>query len=184
MLAIISDLHANLEALEAVLGDIDQRGIKRIICLGDIVGYGPNPKECLDLVVDRCEVTVCGNHDQAVFYEPYSFNIGAERSAFWARQVLENDPDKTRRNSRWEYLGNLFQPLIFESHRKYVFVLLDQSQSYHPSLHPGLYSLPIHHPRSYPKCLVGSNITKLTAIVMIINGPNLFLKGIGLFLIL
>ena len=107
MLAIISDIHSNLEALEAVLGDIDKRGIKRIICLGDIVGYGPDPKECLDLVVDRCEVTVCGNHDQAVFYEPYSFNIGAERAAFWARQVFENDPDKTRRDSRWEYLGNL-----------------------------------------------------------------------------
>jgi len=48
--AIISDIHANLEALQAVLADIDERGIQDIVCLGDIIGYGANPKECLDLI--------------------------------------------------------------------------------------------------------------------------------------
>ena len=48
--AIISDIHANLEALEAVLADIKQQGITEIYCLGDIIGYGPNPNECIDRV--------------------------------------------------------------------------------------------------------------------------------------
>jgi len=46
--ALISDIHGNLEALEAVLADIEQQDTDEIFCLGDIVGYGPNPRECLD----------------------------------------------------------------------------------------------------------------------------------------
>ena len=57
-LAIISDIHGNLEALTAVLADIDGRGIKRIICLGDVIGYGPNPLECIDAVIERCEFSL------------------------------------------------------------------------------------------------------------------------------
>ena len=48
--AIISDIHSNLSALEAVLADIDQRKVQRIICLGDLIGYGPDPVACADLV--------------------------------------------------------------------------------------------------------------------------------------
>ncbi len=107
MFAVISDIHSNLEALQAVMDDIDKRGIERIICLGDVVGYGPNPRECLDIIMERCEVCICGNHDIAVFYEPYSFNLGAERAVFWTREVLENEPNKAIRNKRWEFLGNL-----------------------------------------------------------------------------
>lgn len=106
-LAVISDVHANLEALQAVLADIDRRGIRQIICLGDVVGYGPSPCECIDLVMQRCEVTLCGNHDQAVMYEPLNFNVGAERANFWTRQLLEAEPDKALRNRRWGYLGRL-----------------------------------------------------------------------------
>ena len=53
--ALISDIHSNLSALETVLADIDSRGVDRILSLGDIVGYGPDPKECVDLVAKRCE---------------------------------------------------------------------------------------------------------------------------------
>ena len=73
LFAVISDIHSNVEALEAVLKDIDRRGLKKIVCLGDVIGYGASPQESLDLVVERCEVTLCGNHDHAVFYEPYNF---------------------------------------------------------------------------------------------------------------
>jgi len=107
MIAVISDIHSNLEALEAVLADIERRGVKRIVCLGDIVGYGPNPRECLDLVMQKCEACVCGNHDVAVFYEPYSFNLGAERAAFWTRSNLEEEPNKHIRDLRWQFLGSL-----------------------------------------------------------------------------
>jgi predicted phosphodiesterase len=107
MIAIISDIHSNLEAFQAVLADIERQGIQRIVCLGDIVGYGPNPRECLDLVMERCEACVCGNHDIAVFYEPYSFNLGAERAAFWTRACLGAEPNKNLRDKRWQFLGSL-----------------------------------------------------------------------------
>jgi len=106
-LAVISDIHANLEALQAVLAQIDKRAIKQIFCLGDVLGYGPDPRECLDLIIDRCQMTLCGNHDQAVMYEPYNFNVGAERANYWTRQLLEDDSDKARRNRRWAFLGRL-----------------------------------------------------------------------------
>jgi predicted phosphodiesterase len=64
--AVISDVHANLPALEAVLDDIAGHGIERIWCLGDTVGYGASPVECLRLVRDRCELVLAGNHDLAV----------------------------------------------------------------------------------------------------------------------
>lgn len=65
-IALISDVHGNLPALEAVLADVEADGISRIWCLGDTLGYGPFPIECLDLVRGRCEVVLAGNHDLAV----------------------------------------------------------------------------------------------------------------------
>ncbi len=105
--AIISDIHANLDALQVVLTDIDQRGIETIYCLGDIVGYGPNPCECVDLVMKRCQWSLMGNHDFAVLYEPTAFNASAESSSFWTRRQLEMEPDPQLRRKRWQYLGNL-----------------------------------------------------------------------------
>jgi diadenosine tetraphosphatase ApaH/serine/threonine PP2A family protein phosphatase len=104
-LAIISDIHGNLEALTAVMEEIDDRELKRIICLGDVIGYGPNPLECIDTVIARCEFSLMGNHDFAIFFEPYNFNTAAENAAFWTRQQFEDDPDTVRRNKRWRYLG-------------------------------------------------------------------------------
>lgn len=105
--AIISDIHANLDALQVVLADIDARGVKKIVCLGDIIGYGPNPCECLDLVMERCDWSLLGNHDFAVLYEPTLFNATAESAAFWTRRQIEQEPDPVKRRKRWEYLGNL-----------------------------------------------------------------------------
>jgi diadenosine tetraphosphatase ApaH/serine/threonine PP2A family protein phosphatase len=107
MFAIISDIHSNLAALRAVLDDIDRRGVKAIYCLGDIVGYGPEPAECLDLIAQSGAQSLCGNHDHAVFYEPTNFNISAERAAFWTRSVLEEEEDVQKRNGRWRFLGML-----------------------------------------------------------------------------
>lgn len=65
-LAIISDIHANLEALTAALRAIEQRGVDAVYCLGDIVGYGADPGPCVDLVRSACAGVVLGNHDAAV----------------------------------------------------------------------------------------------------------------------
>lgn len=107
--AIISDIHSNLAALEAVLADIDQRNCQRIICLGDIIGYGPDPVACADLVAQRCEWSLLGNHDFGVLYEPTNFNSAAEQAAYWTREQFEKaskeDPEAGRR--RWNFLGHL-----------------------------------------------------------------------------
>jgi predicted phosphodiesterase len=107
MLAVISDIHSNVRALKAVLADIANRGAKQVICLGDVIGYGPEPRECLDLVMAYASVTLMGNHDYAVLYEPVKFNTSAESACFWTRQKLEDEPDAQKRAARWDFLGKL-----------------------------------------------------------------------------
>lgn len=107
MFAVLSDIHSNLEALTVVMEDIKKRGIEVIYCLGDVVGYGPNPKECLDLIIEKTQWCVLGNHDYAVFYEPTNFNVGAEQASFWTRVVLETEQDRIHSDRRWSFLGNL-----------------------------------------------------------------------------
>jgi predicted phosphodiesterase len=105
--ALISDIHGNLEALEVVLEDIKAQGIPEIYCLGDIIGYGPNPRECIDLVMENSAVTLLGNHDQGAMFDPDGFNVGAERAIFWTREQLESSHDRENNERRWEFLGGL-----------------------------------------------------------------------------
>lgn len=105
MYAVVSDIHANLAAWQAVLADIDRQGIGRIICLGDIVGYGPDPGACLTLARERCAFALKGNHDVAVLYEPLGFNQPARLAALWTKRQLEPRwfSLPTRRRN-WEFL--------------------------------------------------------------------------------
>jgi predicted phosphodiesterase len=105
--ALISDIHGNLEALETVLEDIKAQEIPEIFCLGDIIGYGPNPRECIDRVMETCKITLLGNHDQGAMFDPDGFNIGAERAIFWTREQLESPSDRDNNQRRWEFLGEL-----------------------------------------------------------------------------
>jgi len=106
--ALISDIHGNYEALLAVVADIKEQGISTVICLGDIVGYGPNPVECLDYVMDKCEFTILGNHDQATLFDPDSFNPVALKAIYWTRTQLEKGIGVDQRvDVRWEFLGGL-----------------------------------------------------------------------------
>jgi predicted phosphodiesterase len=101
--AIISDIHSNLEALQAVLNDIKGQSVSEIYCLGDVVGYGPNPRECVDLVMD-CKVVLLGNHDQGAMFDPEGFNPSAERAIFWTRAQLDQDT-RTNKQKRWDFLA-------------------------------------------------------------------------------
>src|SRR6201996_6947820 len=93
-----------MEALQAVLADARGQGVEEIFCLGDIIGYGPNPCECLDLVIEKTRVCLLGNHDQGALFDPDGFNPGAERAIFWTRKQLESG-DPKRNQIRWEFLG-------------------------------------------------------------------------------
>lgn len=106
--ALISDVHANLEALRVVFDDIRSQGVSEIYCLGDVVGYGPNPCECLDEIIQRCRVCILGNHDQAALFDPDGFNPVALRAVYWTREQLDDGPGGPAKiNARWDYLGEL-----------------------------------------------------------------------------
>ncbi|MDR3012520.1 MAG: metallophosphatase family protein [Chitinispirillales bacterium] len=104
--AIVSDIHGNLEALLAVLKDIKRRKADRIVCLGDIVGYYPNPQRCIDLIGEVAVRCVAGNHDYAAIdkTDTRSFTFFAFSAIEWTKQNLT---DAGR-----EFLGSL--PLIYE----------------------------------------------------------------------
>lgn len=105
MRAIVSDIHGNLEALQAVLEDIRRHGVTEIFCLGDVVGYGPNPRECVDIVMGF-NMVLLGNHDQGALYDPEGFNPTAEKAIFWTREQLENSFEKPEdRQRRWDFLN-------------------------------------------------------------------------------
>jgi len=108
MHAVISDIHANLEALEAVLADIDSKGIAKIVCLGDVVGYGPDPAACLGLVATRTEPCLCGNHDYAVLYGARDFNPVAEDVVVYHQELLVPRAGSAEDGiRRWEFLRGL-----------------------------------------------------------------------------
>lgn len=105
--AILSDIHGNLEALQAVLADLKREGVDAIYCLGDIVGYGPNPRECVEAAMGFT-LSILGNHDQGALYDPEGFSSGAERAIFWTRDELERgDGSSEQRARRWQFLSEL-----------------------------------------------------------------------------
>ena len=85
--AVLSDIHANLPALEAVLGDLEDCAVEEVWCLGDIVGYGASPDECATLVAERCTATLLGNHDLAVLGEldTTTFSGSASAAVEWTQ---------------------------------------------------------------------------------------------------
>ena len=89
------------------LADIGKEAVDSIYCLGDIVGYGPNPRECIDRVLSF-DQSILGNHDQGALYDPEGFSSGAERAIFWTRDQLEmpnGDPEQMAK--RWQFLSEL-----------------------------------------------------------------------------
>jgi predicted phosphodiesterase len=94
--AILADIHANLEALEVVLKDAKDQNCTHYACLGDVVGYGANPKECLDIIREMGMPCVKGNHDEYCSNEGNmeGFNPYAAQAVIWTRQQLTEDDRK------------------------------------------------------------------------------------------
>ena len=90
MKAVISDIHSNLEALTVVLEDIRSKDIEEIFCLGDVVGYGPDPVACLDLINQaKCRFILLGNHEEGLITGAEDFNVKARMAMQWTRIQLE-----------------------------------------------------------------------------------------------
>lgn len=91
--AVISDIHANLEALKKVLAKIEELSVDRTICLGDLVGYNAHPNECVDMLRSRKIPTICGNHDAIAcgLEEPWGFNPAALSAVMRTKEALSED---------------------------------------------------------------------------------------------
>ncbi|MFQ5749147.1 MAG: metallophosphoesterase family protein [Planctomycetota bacterium] len=107
MIAFLSDLHSNQEAMEAVLRDVDEQGVETVVCLGDIVGYGASPREVVQATRQRARVTLLGNHDAALLddRDARGFNERALQAIDWTRRAL--DPEREENWDLWDWLGGL-----------------------------------------------------------------------------
>ena len=120
--AIISDLHGNEPALETALADALAKGARRFVCLGDVVGYGANPRHNLDRVMNLCvpepasldgaaplEPGIClqGNHEFALLNTAEDFNPKARAAIEWTREELNRGDDKERSYLYWDFLAEL-----------------------------------------------------------------------------
>lgn len=109
--AIISDLHSNREALEEVFAHIRSLGITTLYCLGDIVGYGPEPEFCVDLVRGHAQICLMGNHDEALFHDASDFNPHARRAIEFTRERMQPRwYSSSEKKARWKWLREL--PLV------------------------------------------------------------------------
>ena len=131
-IAIFSDIHGNLQALKTILEDIDRDSFDEVICLGDVVGIGPNPKECLDLIIDSNIKMVKGNH------EIYQVNEDL------ANELL---PDNEQKHKRWvhgqlteeeikyiEELPMTYDKLIYGKLFTFSHFFLNESKDYYQTL--------------------------------------------------
>ncbi len=129
IIAITSDIHSNLEALTAVLYEIERRKITQIYCLGDVVGYGSNPNECIQMLRERNIPCIAGNHDKAAMKEIDidDFSEAARTGIIWTRSVLTHESI--------QYLRAL--PLSLEEHGiMFVHSSPDEPQEFRYLIYP------------------------------------------------
>jgi diadenosine tetraphosphatase ApaH/serine/threonine PP2A family protein phosphatase len=129
-IALLSDVHGNLPAFEAVLDDVEDESVEQVWCLGDLVGYGAQPDDCVQLARDRCDLSLAGNHDLVVTGDiPITdFSSSAAAAARWTQETIAPetldylktlkpaDPDRepalyhaSPRDPVWEYVLSTWQ---------------------------------------------------------------------------
>jgi predicted phosphodiesterase len=128
--AVVSDIHSNLHALEAVLAAIDAESPDELWCLGDLVGYGPRPNECCAAIADRADVCLAGNHDLAVRGTIDLAEFGGEAgvAATWTREVLE--PEAQELLDRLEPQGTAHGVALYHGSARdpiWEYVLVDEA---------------------------------------------------------
>ncbi len=124
MIAVISDIHGNLEALNAVLDDARRESVDQLICLGDVVGYGADPNACLARVREEAVATVLGNHDAAAcdLKQSENFNEVAREAIRWTAETLSED--------NLDFLGRVPYEFV-EGDARYVHASPDDPPSWH-----------------------------------------------------
>jgi protein phosphatase len=124
-IAIISDIHGNIPALEAVLSDINERGIERIYCLGDLIGKGPHPKQVIEMVKNASAKVIYGNWDDWLAGKPDE----EQEHAFWQYQLLDKD--------EINYLKSLPFSIEFFMSGRFIRLFHASPQSVYKRVQPG-----------------------------------------------
>ena len=118
--AIVSDIHSNMIAFAAVLEHIGKNNVEAIWCLGDVVGYGPQPVECMIKTIEVCQKDriIMGNHDHAVIHEPIGFNRTARQAAMWTNKVVRAGLFSFLggKRKRWNWLRTLPTQFTIDGH--------------------------------------------------------------------
>lgn len=112
--AILSDIHANLEALDMVERDVERRGVDGILCLGDVIGYGPEPRQTLERAFSY-RFCLLGNHEEAAMYHAEDFNERARVALEWTRDQLNSREHPPEENAKlWNFIGQMPSRQEFE----------------------------------------------------------------------
>lgn len=107
MIAFLSDIHGNTEALSACLAEAERLGADRFLCLGDVIGYGPEPRQTLRTVMDVCELCLLGNHEHGAMFYASDFNPRARAAIEWTRDQLNLAGEREENMRLWNYLGEM-----------------------------------------------------------------------------
>ncbi len=153
--ALISDIHGNLEALTTVMKKIEELSPDRLICLGDVVGYGANPEECAQIVRDQADICLMGNHEAAVignldisYFTPYARDAAlwtrdhvSEQTMHWAAEL----PLAGKIDGFTVVHGSLYQPEMFN----YVQTIADAEYNFSAMETPLLFLGHSHQPLAF-----------------------------------
>lgn len=172
---IYSDVHANLEALLALLADVQDEADLHFIFLGDAVGYGPNPNECIDLIRAHAEVFLIGNHDQAAIsaVNIENFNPYARKAILWTREVLTVENKEFLASLPFKYVDDdmtlvhatPYQPKEWH----YIFTLSDALLNF------GFFTSPL--------CFIGHSHNPVSIVrrqesdVLVVNSDEVFIEA-------
>lgn len=183
-IAIFSDIHSNLEAFKAVLNDIDRQNVDQKLFLGDIVGYGPNPNECIELLQENSDVALGGNHDWAAvgLTDDSYFNQYARESMQWTIETL-TDENK-------EYLKTLKPDQVLDSIQivhstpleppewHYIMSIQDAQENY-PMLEKDLCFIGHSHQPVIIECMDGTNIQPIRDMYKTLEKNRKYIINVG-----
>lgn len=183
-IAIFSDIHSNLEAFKAVLNDIDRQNVDQKLFLGDIVGYGPNPNECIELLQENSDVALGGNHDWAAvgLTDDSYFNQYARESMQWTIETL-TDENK-------EYLKTLKPDRVLDSMQivhstpleppewHYIMSIQDAQENY-PMLEKDLCFIGHSHQPVIIECMDGTNIQPIRDMYKTLDKNRKYIINVG-----
>jgi predicted phosphodiesterase len=183
--AIISDIHGNAEALQAVLNDISNRSIDSIVCLGDIVGYYPDPEVCIELVKQNADLCVAGNHDYAAIgrIDTQNFTYYAFAAMEWTKQNLsENDKEFLRSLPLTIEKDNMFFTHSSPSNpHDWAYVFPDSEEAVFEAFNSLVFQLNFIGHTHWPSILIQEDerIILHSEHSIIVNDQNFYLINVG-----